>query len=88
MVENFQESGLCSDLITVLNNWVTRGASSHGQELKTNMGLGSELEQLEDALESKSSTIETSIVISCTNICGFSAIGKNIALLVWYTELK
>ena len=67
---------------------MTRGASSSGQELKTNVGLGSELEQLGDAEESSASTIEISFVQSCANTCGFVTIGKNIALIVWYTELK
>ena len=88
MVEHFQKSGHCFDLIIVLKISVTRGASSSGQDLKTNVGRGSELEQLEDALESNASTIEKSIFISCRNMCGFSIIGKNVALLVFYTELK
>ena len=88
MVEHFQKSGHYFDLIMVLKSWVTRGASSPGQELKTNVGMGSELEQLEDALESNASTIEISTVISCRNTSGLSAIGKNVELLVWYTELK
>ena len=88
MVEPIQKSGCCFDLIMVLKSLVTTGASSPGQKLKTNVGMGSELEQLEDALESNASTIEISIVISCRNTCRFSAIGKNVALLVWYAELK
>ena len=51
MVEHFQKSGHCFDLIMVIKSWVTRGASSTGQELKMNVGMGSELEQLEEALE-------------------------------------
>ena len=88
MVEHFQTSGHCFVLIMVIKSWVTRGASSPVQGLRSNVGMGSELEQLEDALESNASTIEISIVKSFKNTCGFSAIGKNVALLVWYTELK
>ena len=87
MVEEFQKSDHCFDLIMVIKNWVTRGASSPGQELP-NLGMGSEVEQLEDALESNASTIKISIVRSCRHLRGFSAFGKNVALLVWYTELK
>ena len=88
MVEHFQKSGQCFDLILVLKSWVTRGASSPGQELKTNVGMRSELEQLEDALESNASTIEISIVITCRDTCGFWSVGNKVALLVWYTELE
>ena len=88
MVEHFQKSGHCFDLILVIKSCVTRGASSPGQELKTNVGIEPELEQFEDALENNASTIEISTVISCRNTSGFSAIGKTVELLVWYTELK
>ena len=88
MVEHYQRGGHCFDLMMVIKSWVTRSASSSGQELKTNMGLGSELEQFGDAQESSASTIENSFVKSCENTRGFLTIGKNVALIVWYTELK
>ena len=60
----------------VLKSWVTRGDSSPGQELKTNVGMGSELEQLDDALESNASTIEISIATPAKTLVDFR-------LLVW-----
>ena len=70
MVEHFQKSGHCFDLIIVLKILVIRGASSSGQDLESNVGRGSELEKLEDALEGNASTIEMLIVTPCRNMCG------------------
>ena len=87
IVEHFQKSGNCFDLIMVLKSGVTRDDSRPGQELKTNVGMGSELEQLNDARElffnHRNFDCHT-----CRNTCGFSHIGMNVALLVWYTELS
>ena len=87
MVEQFQKSGNCFVLIMVFKSGVTRGDSSPGQELKTNVGMGSELEQLNDAREVYFDHRNFDCH-PCKNTCGFSSIGMNVAFLVWYTELS